>query len=222
MPDMFNSITQGPGWAAFSDPSHYVQYAVILITATLSGFLLAFHPIYRGRPTTMEDHELKKTLIVYSTVGALIAIICSANPSMAFVIFGIGGLLRFRTNLGASKSTGHAIMGTLVGLCWGLGLEMVAVFATVYFWIMIFILENATVVELTVGGVKIPDMGASTDAYKEALAQKGCSVFSHSKNFKKVQMTFVFKLPRHVPLASVVEHVEQIPEKLKGTPDWPH
>jgi len=119
----------------------WAQYGLILVEATLSAILLAYHPIYRGRPKTMEDLELAKTLIIYSVAGALISIICTAAPSMAFVIFGIGGLMRFRTNLDSSKSTGHAIIGTLVGLCWGLGLELVAVLATVFFWAMIFFLS---------------------------------------------------------------------------------
>lgn len=221
MHDILEEVSLGPGWEAFKHPEVYLGYALILLAATVSATVLAYHPIYIGRPASMEAIELKKTLIIYTAVGALIAIICTVNPSMAFVIFGIGGLMRFRTNLADSKSTGHAIMGTLVGLCWGLGLEMVAVFATVYFWVMIFFLERATVVELTVGGVKISDMGPSTEAYRKAISQAGATVISHSKNFKKVQMTFVFKLPRKVPIEKIITVVENLPEEIRGTPDWP-
>ena len=91
MPDMLENVSQGPGWTAFMDPQQYLQYGLILLTASFSGAILAYHPVYMGRPATMEDLELRKTLIIYSTVGALISIICSVNPSMAFVIFGIGG-----------------------------------------------------------------------------------------------------------------------------------
>ncbi|MCP4600018.1 MAG: hypothetical protein GY847_05675 [Proteobacteria bacterium] len=221
MNDLIGEVSMGPGWSAFLDPQKYWQYGLILLAATLSGAALAYHPVYNGRPSTMESIELKKTLIIYAAVGALIAIICTVNPSMAFVIFGIGGLMRFRTQLGASKSTGHAIMGTLIGLCWGLGLEMVAVFSTVYFWAMIYFLERTTVVELTVGGVKIPQMGPATEAYRKAIINAGGRVCSHSKNFKKVQMTFVFKMPHKVVIDNVVAEVEKISEDLKGTPDWP-
>jgi hypothetical protein len=221
MPDVIGEVTTGPGWEAFTDPARYWQYGLILFAATISGTVLAFHPVYRGRPQSMEALELRKTLIIYSAVGALIAIICTVNATMAFVIFGIGGLMRFRTQLGASKSTGYAIMGTLVGLCWGLGLEMIAVFATIYFWVMIYLLELTSVFELTVGGVKIADMGPATEAYREAITKAGGRVSSHSKNFKKIQMAFVFKLPRKIGIEQVIEQVEQLPAELKGTPDWP-
>lgn len=221
MPDLMGDVSLGPGWEAFKQPELIMEYVLILLAATVSGTVLALHPVYLGRPASMEAIELKKTLIIYTAVGALISIICTVNPSMAFVIFGIGGLMRFRTNLGDSKSTGHAIMGVLVGLCWGLGLEVVAVLATVYFWVMIFFLERATVVELTVGGVKIPEMGPSTDAYRKAITDAGGAVISASKNFKKVQMTFVFRLPRKVRLEKIISRVEALPEELRGTPDWP-
>ena len=221
MPKMPDHLTMGPGWEAFLNSDRYWHYGLILLLATCSGAALAYHPVYRGRPANVEDLELKKTLIVYSSVGALIAIICTVSPSMAFVIFGIGGLMRFRTQLGASKSTGHAIMGTLVGLCWGLGLQMVAVFATVYFWVMIYIMERTNTIELNVGGVKIENMGPATEAYRKAITRAGAKIFSVSKNFKKAQMTFVFKHSNRIPIEDVISSVERIPDTLKGTPDWP-
>jgi hypothetical protein len=222
MPDIIGTLSQGPGLAAFADPMKWVQYALILVEATLSGVVLAYHPIYIGRPKSMEDLELAKTLIIYSVAGALISIICTAAPSMAFVIFGIGGLMRFRTNLDSSKSTGHAIIGTLVGLCWGLELQLVATLAVVFFWAMIFFLERATVVELIVGGVKVAQMSPAADAYREAIARAGCRVGAHHKNFKKGEMAFVFKLPRAVAIEKVIAEVDKIPEDLRGTPDWPN
>ena len=216
-----SEVSMGPGWAAFLDPTQYWEYGFVLIAATLSGAILAYHPVYKNRPSTMESIELAKTLIIYTVVGALIAIICTVNPSMAFVIFGIGGLMRFRTQLGASKSTGHAIMGTLVGLSWGLGLEMVAVLATVYFWVMIFILERNNIVTLEVGGVKVADMSQSTEAYRNAFTNAGCKLLSHSKKFKKLEMTFLFKMPKNASKERVVAEVEKIEEKYRGTPDWP-
>jgi hypothetical protein len=222
MPDILGTLTQGPGLAAFADPMKWVQYALVLVEATLSGVVLAYHPIYIGRPKSMEDLELAKTLIIYSVAGALISIICTAAPSMAFVIFGIGGLMRFRTNLDSSKSTGHAIIGTLVGLCWGLELQLVAALATAFFWAMIFFLERATVVELIVGGVKIAQMSTAAEAYREAIARAGCRVSAHHKNFKKGEMRFVFKLPRKLAIEKVIAEVEKIPEELRGTPDWPN
>jgi len=211
----------GPGWAAFTDPASWLRYATILALATLSGLLLAYHPVHRGRPLTTADVEQRKTLLVYSAVGALIALICGTTPSMAFVIFGIGGLMRFRTDLGASKHTGHTMMATLIGLCWGLGLELVGTFATIYFWAMIYVLERAPLLEIVVGGISVHDMSAAADAYKQAIAQAGGQLTAHSKRFKKQEMVFVFRLAHHQELTKLVEAAASIPETLRGTPHWP-
>ena len=213
-------LSLGPGWEAFLQADQYIHAALVLLTATLSGVVLAFHPVHRGRSLTLEDVEQRKTIVLYSTVGALIAIICTVAPSMAFVIFGIGGLMRFRTNTGESKTTGHTIMGTLVGLCWGLGLQLVAVLATIYFWLMIFALEAARVDRLHVLGIETINMARAAEAYREVLTRAGCRVLGHTKSFKKLQLTFTLRVPRNFTIDEVTKAATDLPPELRGIVDW--
>jgi hypothetical protein len=220
---MLETITRfdpGPGWAGFADAGLYLRFASILFAATASSALLAFHPVYRGRPVSLVDIDLRQTLIIYGVVGALIAVVCSVSPSMAFVIFGIGGLMRFRTDVGASKDTGRTIMATLIGLCWGLGLELVATLATLYFWIMIFVLERSPAVEMTVGGIAVPDMGRSAEAYRDAIERAGGRVLGQAKDFKRAQLRFVFRMPSRTTDDRLARELALIPEALRGMPDW--
>jgi len=214
-------LTISEAWAGFSDPQQYLHYLLVLGLATISGALLAFHPVQRGRETTVENLEQRKTMIIYSVVGSLIALICTTNSSMAFVIFGIGGLMRFRTDVGASKSTGNTIVSTMIGLCWGLHLELVAVIATFYTWVMIYVLEGSPVRQVTVGGVAVPDMSRSEEAYREAIMRAGCRVLGHTKDFRRLQMVFVFRMPNRISFEQVTREVASIPDLLRGTPDWP-
>ena len=213
-------LVAGPGWSAFADPEQYLHALTVLVLATVSGLLLAYHPVHRSRSLTLDDLEQRKTLVIYSSVGALIAVICMVAPSMAFVIFGIGGLMRFRTVTGESKITGHTIMGTLIGLCWGLGLQLVAVIATVYFWIMIYVLESSVVKELTVVGIELADMPRAAEAYRSALTHAGCNVLGHSKSFKKAKLDFLLRTPKGFSSDDAAKTVEAIPEELRGTFDW--
>lgn len=210
----------GPGWEAFAHPEQYVHAALVLLTATLSGLVLAFHPVHWGRALTRDAVEQRKTVVFYSSVGALIAIICTVAPSMAFVIFGIGGLMRFRTNTGESKATGHTIIGTLIGLCWGLGLQLVAALATLYFWLMIYALETVRIEKLTVAGLDQAVWPRATEAYKATLAQLGCRVLSHSKGFKKVQLIFTLRVPHAFSPEETERAFESLPQELRGTYDW--
>lgn len=222
-----NPLTQagealaGSGAAGMTEPQHYAQYALTLLLATLSGALLAYHPVQRGEAATLDDLEQRKTVILYGAIGALIAIICDVNPSMAFVIFGIGGLMRFRTDVGASKRTGHVIMATLIGLCWGLGLWPVAALATVFFWVMIYALDAAKVRELLIGGVTIVDMPRAAEAYRAAIMRAGGQVLGHNKLFSKSQMSFVVRMQKGNSFERVMTEIETIPDALRGAPDWP-
>jgi hypothetical protein len=203
-------LSTGPGWEAFADPEQYWKAALVLIAATASGAVLAYHPVYRGRPLTLDVLEQRKTIILYSRVA----------PSMAFVIFGIGGLMRFRTNTGESTVTGQTIMGTLIGLCWGLGLQLVAVLATFYFALMIYVLEAAPIQKVTIG-IDIASMHRAAELYRAALERAGCRVLAHSKSFKKSQMSYVVKLPRNFGIEEAMRVFADIPEDLRGTVDWP-
>lgn len=213
-------LVVGPGWASFAEPEHYLRYGLVLIAATASGAVLAYHPVHSGRVLLLSDIEQRKTLIIYSVVGALISVICAVNPSMAFVIFGIGGLMRFRTDVGESKHTGHTIMATLVGLCWGLGLELVAVLATLYFWLMIYVLEGNPVHKLTITGVLPLDMPRCADAYRQVLTRTGCRILGHEKLLKTSQIFFVLRLPKALTLEQLSKEMLEIPEPLRGAPDF--
>lgn len=209
------------GWQGFDDPALYLHVLLVLVLATCSGALLAFHPVTRGRALTIESLEQRKTMLIYSVVGALISTICTVNPSMAFVIFGIGGLMRFRTDVGAPKNTGNTIMSTLIGLCWGLHLELVAVLATAYVWGMIYVLERSRLRQLAVGGIAVPDMMRAEEAYREAIARSGCHVLGHTKDFKRLQMLFMFRVPSREAFEQLTREVAALPDALRGAPDWP-
>jgi hypothetical protein len=211
-------LTTGPGWVAFTDMQQYLHAASVLLLATASGLLLAHHPAHRAR--SVSDLEQQKTLVIYSSVGALIAIICTVAPSMAFVIFGIGGLMRFRTETGESKNTGHIIMGTLVGLCWGLGMQLVAVLATVYFWFMIYALETRAARSLTVVGIELSVVPRAAEAYRSALERAGCKVLGLEKSLKKSKLEIVVRVPKNFSSDDAAKIIDSVPADVRGTPDW--
>ena len=217
---MNKPLPPGPGWAAFEDPSQYLHYGLVLLLATTTGAMLAYHPVYRRRGLTLDALEQRKTVIVYSVVGALIALVCAAAPSMAFVIFGIGGLMRFRTDTGSPKATGHTIVATLIGLCWGLGLVLAATIATAYVWLMIYVLEASGIVQLNVGGIEVANMPGAAEAYRAAIARAGGSVLGHNKHFKSETLRFVLRVPRAVSVEQLNQQFAAIPEPLRGTPDF--
>jgi hypothetical protein len=128
--------------------------------------------------------------------------------------------MRFRTNTGESKATGHTIMGTLIGLCWGLNLQLVAVLATAYFWVMIYALEAVRVERLVVAGVAQLNWPQAAVAYTEALTRAGCRVLAHNKSFKKDQLLFTLHVPRTYSIDDIARAVAALPPELRGVSDW--
>jgi hypothetical protein len=120
----------GVGWAALRDIDFIGEMAMVLGLALVLAAVIAYHPTLRSRASTLAEIEQPKTFMMYSMIGALIAIVVKVQPSMALVVFGIGGLMRFRTDVGQAKDTGRVILVTVVGLSCGLELYVVALLAT--------------------------------------------------------------------------------------------
>src|SRR5262245_34159804 len=91
------------GWDRFTDVWFMLDMAVVLVLAVLLGAAIAYHPLSRSKASSIAELEQPKTFIMYALVGALIGLIVPHYPVMGMVIFGIGGLLRFRTEIGPAK-----------------------------------------------------------------------------------------------------------------------
>jgi hypothetical protein len=153
------------GWSSFANGWLIVDMCVVLLLALALGAVIAYHPSTRRRVSSLEHFEQPKTLLMYAVVAAVVALIVEVQPAMAFVIFGIGGLLRFRTMVGEAKDTGRVILVTVVGLCCGLKIFIVAVPATVIGWLLIFALEQQIAGIIRVSGVSEQTMQEATRAY---------------------------------------------------------
>ncbi len=95
------------GWSTFAQGWLLFDMVLVLALALVLGAIIAYHPATRRRLTTLEHFEQPKTLLMYAVVAAVVALIVGVQPAMAFVIFGIGGLLRFRTMVGEAKDNGR-------------------------------------------------------------------------------------------------------------------
>lgn len=208
-------------WRGFTDVDLIAKLLLALLLACVLAAVIAYHPRSYGKVTRLADLESPKTFIMYSMVGAVIGTIVLRYPYTALVIFGIGGLLRFRTDLGPAKDTGRAILVTLVGLCCGLELPHVAVVATVFAFLLMFMLEGRTAFRIVVRGLKQETVATAADAYRVLLEKHGCAILSEKKNFVKKQAAFVFRAPRNTDREDLeVAFEEHVSPELKGALDW--
>jgi hypothetical protein len=208
------------GWTGFTNGWLLLDMVVVLLLALLLGAIIAYHPSTRRRLSSLEQFEQPKTLLLYSVVAAVVALIVQVQPTMAFVIFGIGGLLRFRTMVGDAKDTGRVILVTVVGLCCGLKIFIVAVPATVIGWFLIFVLEQQIAGIIRISGVGEQAMHESTKVHRVLIEQAGCKIIGEQTKFIKREFTFVVKAPPALDREALQAKFDALPLEVRGVVDW--
>src|SRR6476661_5653585 len=126
----------------FAHPSFILRLFLSLSLAVGCAFAIAWHPRRASIRNPLADFEERKALILLGVVGAVVAELSGTSQTLAFVIFGIGALLRFRTVLDNPKLTGKAIMVVVVGLACGMGSWAMAIFVTAFSWLLIYWLDS--------------------------------------------------------------------------------
>lgn len=133
---ILNSIRQ------FAHTGFILRLFLSLSLAVACAWLVAWHPRRSALTDPLADLEERKALIILGMVGAVVAELSGSSQTLAFVIFGIGALLRFRTVLDNPKLTGKAITVVVIGLACGMGSWAMAVFVTAFSWLLVFWLES--------------------------------------------------------------------------------
>ena len=204
------------GWSDLADGWLLLDMVIVLGIALLLGALIAYHPSTRKRVTSLERWEQPKTLLMYSMVAAVVALIVQIQPAMALVVFGIGGLLRFRTVMGEAHDTGRVILVTVVGLCCGLKIFVVAIPATIIGMSVVYLMERQRVGIIRVSGVEETAIHESTAAYREMIAAAGCELIGEQTKFIKREFLFVVKAPDDLDTDKLKSKLDMLPEQVRG------
>jgi len=179
----------------FAHPSFILRLFLSLTLAVGCAFAIAWHPRRASLRDPLRDFEERKALILLGVVGAVVAELSGTSQTLAFVIFGIGALLRFRTLLDNPKLTGKAIMVVVVGLACGMGSWAMAVFVTGFSWLLMFWLDSHSSCEVRIRLDETEDPRPVFDAVQSLLISHKCKLQSSSLYEDKGRMVFLLYLP---------------------------
>jgi hypothetical protein len=182
----------------FAHPSFILRLFLSLTLAVGCAFAIAWHPRRASLRDPLRDFEERKALILLGVVGAVVAELSGTSQTLAFVIFGIGALLRFRTLLDNPKLTGKAIMVVIVGLACGMGSWAMAVFVTAFSWLLMFWLDSHSSCEVRIRLDETEDPKPVFDAVQSLLLSHKCKLQSSSLYEDKGRMVFLLYLPNGV------------------------
>ena len=210
------------GWAGFTDYEFLGHAVLVLILATVLGATIAYHPRTVQRVDTLDEAEAPKVYITYAVVGSVIGLmVIQYGLVVGFVVFGIGGLFRFRTTLSSTADTGRLILVALIGLSCGLGLPHLGVLTTAFGFGLIFLMERTVTCQLDVKNISSSNMEDASAAYLALIEQGSGRVLRQNRNHGKKTISFIFRVPNGFDREVLDRSFEQdVPEKLRGIVDW--
>ena len=212
----------GTGWPGFADVHFLLGLFLNLLLAAVLGAVIGYHPRRMRTADTMEEIEAPKVSIVYAVIGSLIGIlVVKYGPVVGFVLFGIGGLIRFRSAMGSPQLTGQVILVTLIGLSCGLDLPHVAVLVTAFAFVLVLILEARITYRVHVRGLPPERFAEAAVAYRGVLAGQQFRVLSETKRPDSGRLSFIFRTAGR----DTRDHIEGLFEEsvdpsLRGYLDW--
>jgi len=116
------------------------QAAVRLPIALALACVLALRPRRRGTPP--RQAPVIQTQIILALVGAVVMLVVGSSLARAFGIVGAAGLVRYRAKIEDPKDAGVMLSTLAVGLASGVGVWMLALFATAFILGVLWVVES--------------------------------------------------------------------------------
>ena len=205
------------GWASFTDWHEVLPMVVNVLLAVLLMLPFVYGQRKLGRFHSLARIDEQKAYVTYAAVSAAIAVLVLEHPAMALVIFGMGGLLRFRTPTSSERGTGRAIFAVVVGLACGLSLYALAVTLTILGYVAMWWMEGRYTLELTIKKLSPERLKESMAAYSAVVAQHGGRIAGTRTAAAEDQFTMVLLVPRGVSLHEMNESLKlDVPDELQG------
>jgi len=161
--------------------------------AAILGTALAFR--FRRSGTPPRNPAVIETQIVLAVVGAVIMLIVGASLARAFGIAGAASLIRYRSNIADPKDAVVMLSALTVGLASGVGLYLLALFATVFLLLVLWFVEALQADPLNVFVLKIQTKVSDSLRPKiERLLIRNEAVFE-LRGSSEDSLTYEVKLP---------------------------
>ncbi|MEM8974047.1 MAG: hypothetical protein AAGD43_18460 [Pseudomonadota bacterium] len=143
------------GWIQFRGKQELYFFTLDVIVTIIVTALIVYHPVRLKARRSVSDLVMPRLFFLYALIGMAVGFLVVQHGSMiGFVVFGIGALLRFRSNLDDPADTVEMIIVTVLGLAVGLGLPLMATLVAVVCWCFIWLGGRNKGVEIS---LKAPD-----------------------------------------------------------------
>jgi hypothetical protein len=132
-----------PDASAPSEATQREQLLQALVRLPLAAGLasiLAMRPRRRAMPR--RQASVIETQIILAVVGAVVMLVVGTSLARAFGIVGAAGLVRYRARIDDPKDAGVMLSTLAIGLAAGVGIWMLALFATGFIMVLLWVIES--------------------------------------------------------------------------------
>ena len=180
--------------------------------------VLALRPRRRGTPR--RQPPVIQTQIILAIVGAVVMIVVGASLARAFGIVGAAGLVRYRAKIDDPKDAGVMLSTLAVGLASGVGLWMLAAFATVFILVVLWVIESfePKATHLFMLKVKTGDPAALKPKVEELLAKS--RVAHELRTASKDELHYEVRWPVERKTDRISEAILRLDRSDETAVDW--
>lgn len=213
---------RGRGWGQLLQPRELLDFALALVETSVMTAVIAYHPVLSANRKTRSDFETPRALFVYALIGMVVGfLIMHHGYLIGFVLFGLGGLLRFKTDDSAGD-TMRLILVTLIGLCIGLDLPVIALITTASAFVILYILGGPANfgVDIQFSNKKRPVLD-SMQVVRDELQKAGFRTISISRTKFKSTVHYVVTGVNGARRSALEREMSRLAEdKASGISDW--
>jgi len=166
---------------------------------------LAMRPRRRGTPP--RSPAVIHTQIILAIVGAVVMLVVGSSLARAFGIVGAAGLVRYRSKIEDPKDAGVMLSTLAIGLAAGVGVWMLALFATAFVLVVLWIVESfePRATQLFALRIKAKDPGDRKSAVERLLATAGATF--EVRSLSKDELCYDVRLPIERKTDRLSEHI---------------
>lgn len=222
MPNAEDVLLHDTGWALLLQTRELLLFLLDFVVTVLLTAAIAYHPMAKASRTSIGDLELPVLLFVYGIIGMTVGfLVIHHGYLIGFVIFGIGGLLRFRTSGESPRETMRMILVTVIGLCVGLDVPPIAIFISAVAWIVLYVLGRTENHSLEIKFTDDRKLLDGISAVREILGRFGAKVVAENRARFKSTVEFVFTVNHDVGIDAISSELEVLRSKKAGPiADW--
>ena len=185
-PDDWRIITNSLN--LFRHPPYVTDLVLGLGSAIAVALALTATPRRAVRYDPVGAAEQRKATVICALIGCIAAELVQASEQfllgaeIALVLFGIGGLVRFRTLFDDAGQTGVAIIATVLGLACGMSEYSLAALALVVVFLVNWWMNSTAILQVRVRARKHADLSQVQAATTAVLQEHGFGLLHASQD----------------------------------------